>query len=730
MEAVLEQPQTKSLATPIRSELDFFLVSAFSLFLEILLIRWLGTEVRIFAYVSNLVLVVCFVGLGIGYATDKFRLDLRHTAWAVFILILLAHPWLEPLGFRSISEAVATGDYNTWSAPVEETTRRAMGFARLAVLLMLVGAAFIGIGRTLGHYFETMKTPRSRIRAYSVNVAASAVGIWAFSALSVLRQPPVVWMVLGTAALLWTLRSHKGALISTAVASLLTIGLITTSAPADGDAYWSPYQKLVLRSGDIAGVPMWSLEVNNTLYQYVLDLSDDALDSADIDIPRAERPYMYYNFPYRLHRAPKSVLVVGAGTGNDVAAALRNGAESVDAVEIDPVIVELGRTFHPEKPYDDPRVTVVVDDARAHFKQTKNKYDLIVFGLLDSHKLTSNHSNINLDSYVYTVESLTEAQGLLKEGGAIVLAFQTFFPYIAWRLHDVLEEAIGRAPIPLFIKAKKTLLEGTGGVVFYTGTAKELQSLRSDDPGLDIRIAEYQRAMPAVLLRDSYEGHVELSTDDWPYLYVETPAVPSLLITVILMVLIIALLTLPLAGLSLRKLDGQFFFLGAAFMFLETQAITRAQLFVGATWAVSGLVVTFVLLLILVGNVLVIKLQPKRLEPWYVALLAMAMANWAVETGSLRSLGDMAIVVAAILATAPMLFAAVIFGTAFTRAEGARHALSSNLIGALCGGLLECLSYMTGLRALALLAVALYAVALLLGRRAGALDQTAAPAIE
>ena len=58
------------------------------------------------------------------------------------------------------------------------------------------------------------------------------------------------------------------------------------------------------------------------------------------------------------------MLIVGAGSGNDAAGALRNGVEDVVAVEIDPAIIDFGRQYHPEQPYDDPRVRVVNDDAR------------------------------------------------------------------------------------------------------------------------------------------------------------------------------------------------------------------------------------------------------------------------------------------------------------------------------------------------------------------------------
>ena len=113
-----------------------------------------------------------------------------------------------------------------------------------------------------------------------------------------------------------------------------------------------------------------------------------------------------YNIPYRFYPAPPSVLVLGAGSGNDVAAAVRNGAGPLVAVEIDPLILKLGRELHFEKPYDSPRVQVVLDDARSYIQNSSDKFDVIVFSLLDSHTTASHFSNIRLDNYVYTVESL------------------------------------------------------------------------------------------------------------------------------------------------------------------------------------------------------------------------------------------------------------------------------------------------------------------------------------
>ena len=123
--------------------------------------------------------------------------------------------------------------------------------------------------------------------------------------------------------------------------------------------------------------------------------------------------------------------------GTDVAAAPRNGAGRITAVEIDPLVIRLGRQLHPEHPYDSPRVTTFVDDARSYVQNSSERYDLIVFSLLDSHTTTSHFSNIRIDNYVYTIEALRAARRLLNPDGVFIIKFQVQRQWIARRLNDI-----------------------------------------------------------------------------------------------------------------------------------------------------------------------------------------------------------------------------------------------------------------------------------------------------
>jgi len=65
-----------------------------------------------------------------------------------------------------------------------------------------------------------------------------------------------------------------------------------------------------------------------------------------------------------------TILNLGGGCGNDATIALSNGAQKLDVVEIDPVILNLRYTLHPHKTYLDPRVRAINDDARSFLRKT------------------------------------------------------------------------------------------------------------------------------------------------------------------------------------------------------------------------------------------------------------------------------------------------------------------------------------------------------------------------
>ena len=162
---------------------------------------------------------------------------------------------------------------------------------------------------------------------------------------------------------------------------------------------------------------------------------------------RRAHPAVYF-LPYeRLGKdALDDVLIVGAGTGTDVAVSLSEGAKHVDAVEIDPRILQIGEQLHPDRPYDDPRVTTIIDDARAFLERTDKKYDLILFALPDSLTLVSGQSSLRLESYLFTQEAMERARSHLKPDGAFAMYNYYWESWLVDRQAGTLAAAYGHAP--------------------------------------------------------------------------------------------------------------------------------------------------------------------------------------------------------------------------------------------------------------------------------------------
>ena len=250
--------------------------------------------------------------------------------------------------------------YGTWSGPVPRLLPVVVGLGLTFLLLVLIWEIFVPLGRLVGRLLDDH--PRT-IWAYSVNVAGGLVGIWLFVLLSALSLPPVVWFTVPAgllAALIVLGKPEPSAWRDAALlGTLVLLGGLAGYEPGALAVRWSPYQKLVLRESDprrldSEDLGQYVIQVNNVGYQEMIDLDPTRLAADPARYPPAQRGLSQYDIPFLLHERPGKALIVGAGSGNDAAAALRNGANEVTAVEIDPVIIDFGRRYHPERPMTRP----------------------------------------------------------------------------------------------------------------------------------------------------------------------------------------------------------------------------------------------------------------------------------------------------------------------------------------------------------------------------------------
>ena len=142
---------------------------------------------------------------------------------------------------------------------------------------------------------------------------------------------------------------------------------------------------------------------------------------------------------------------------------------------------------------------------------------------------------------------------------------------------------------------------------------------------------EWQRIAPTRIIHDTASNRS--ATDDWPFLYLRGRMIPDLSIRSMIELGVLGILMLYLflpKSLGRLRLDWRMFFLGAAFMLLETKAVVQLALLFGSTWLVNSLVFFAALVLILLANLFVLKAPPRQLTWHYAGLLVLLAAAIAI----------------------------------------------------------------------------------------------------
>ena len=675
-----------------------FLASFLVLFLEVALIRWMPAYIRLLAYFSNFILLASFLGIGIGCLLAPARRRL----FPLFPLIqaaLVAAVYV----FR-LEIAVPTAGSIYFSSGTAERVVLVESTLLLPLLFLVVAALFATLAQRMAREMAALPP----LRAYTINLAGSLTGVAAFAIVSWLEMPPYVWFLLASVCASRLLGCaeegawrHGRRLATAAHVALLSVTVALVHVMGR-DALWSPYYKITVQQQG----PDTVIEVNNIFHQSMARVG--------------EKEY-FYEWPYTTFgNTFADVLVLGAGSGTDVAAALKHGAHHVDAVEIDPTILRLGRRLHPDRPYSDPRVTTVTDDARHFLRTTEKRYDLVVFALIDSLTMQSSFSGVRLESYMFTEESFRAVRERLKPGGLLVIYNYFRERWLVDRLANTAAVAFGREPLVHVHEARAFL-----GVLMAGPRLEQLTA----PPRIPDRVAAFgQSQEPSPGRIHQRDPAVEPATDDWPFLYLRDRHVPAHYLGALALVLVISVAS---CGLVLRGTAGrwawEFFLLGAGFMLLETRSITQFALLWGSTWVVASLAIASVLTMALAANFVVSRYEVRG--PWVVCavLLALLTVNFVVPVG--RVAFDSRAVESAFYAAlmfSPILCAGLLFGTAVKRSTSLPRDYGVNLLGAMVGGVAEYLSLATGFRAL-LVVIALCYVGAVAAR--GAAEPTADPVL-
>jgi hypothetical protein len=662
-EEIVVEPGATAAPAP-GDRLRLVALSFLMLFLELALIRWSGSNNIHLAYLTNFVLLASFLGIGIGFMRVGKQPDLFRwapVALAAFVVFVLAFPvTLASLGSGSLKGAFGMSALPRW--------------ASLSAIFILTVAVMACIGYGVARTF--VKFPA--LEAYRLDILGSIGGIVLFSVFAFLELPPVGWGIV-VSILLITLIGwrHPQTLLLGLVVVLL---LIESLMPDD---HWSPYYKVTARHS--TNVVQGGIPISSKLKIWANNIPHQT--AYPIWVLREQQPF--YFFPYRHlgKNGPGRVLIVGAGSGNDVAVALHEGATHVDAVEIDPVIQSLGKKYHPDHPYSDPRVTVHIDDGRAFIENDHHKYNLILFALPDSLTLLAGQGALRLENYLFTLESMKTVKKHLAPGGTFAM-YNYYEPDLLDRYASTLKDVYGYPPCA----EKGTALGARYQAVLTTG------------------------AGASVNCRTPWHGRqLRAPTDDYPFPYLSHRAIPKFYWQTLSLMLIAALILVRVAGGRFRGMMRytDLAFMGAAFLLLETKNIVQFALLFGTTWFVNALVFGGVLISVYLAVEVARHVKLPRPQMLYPLLIATIGLSWLIPQSKLLALSPVPRAAAAIaLAFAPIFLANLIFAQRFRESETATMAFAANLLGAIVGGTLEYMALITGYRALLLLVALLYLCAL------------------
>jgi spermidine synthase len=725
-----------------RQAFELFAISFIILFLELAAIRWFPAHVLYLTFFTNVVLLAAFLGMSVGcLAASHERNYLRWTP--LLLVVAQAAALTVEISSGSFIKFVDVGNQPSPEQIYFGTEYQSQDLSRYAIpvevlcgfFFLIIALAFIGPGQELG---RSLKRWPNRIQAYTLNIAGSLAGIVIFAACSWLEVKAYWWFLLvalGLGYFYFVSPGHRFQRIGwSSLTGLLLLLFVWLAAfvpvhyeyPGQSTAQqlWSPYYRIDFKQADL------SLSVNLIYHQQM--------------VSRNEK-FPAYALPHLLNRdagrpAFENVLIIGAGSGNDVSRALQWGAKHVDAVEIDPAIYRLGKAYHPDNPYGDERVEIHLDDGRNFLRATDRKYDLVIYALVDSLVLHSGYSNIRLESFLFTHQAFEDVRRHLKPNGTFVIYNYFRQGWLAERLKMGLDEVFGPDNSIVLTLPYREVIEpekATFGdfTIFFAGDNSELRNafalrphywLQNDQaptPASPNGFTAQGQLKPQNLEQFGLatvlpiEGGLQTATDDWPFLYLRKPMIPTLSWRGMLIMGGLGLLLIVLFFPRQRKIarasgvDVQLFFLGAGFMLIETKAVVTMALLFGGTWTVNSIVFIAVLLMILLANLWTFASQPTRLWPYYTGLLISLALNVIVPLDAFLGMNrGIQVLGSCLLVFVPIFFAGVIFAASFKKTADPDRAFGMNIAGAMVGGLAEYGSMALGFKYVVLIAIVFYAL--------------------
>lgn len=307
--------------------------------------------------------------------------------------------------------------------------------------------------------------PLAVSRIYSYDLTGASLGCLAFLFFSTnmdIVNLALLLAVLGLAASLLFSLAQKRRLFSllSLLLIIIILAFVTLSSYRPFSLPINPYKELftflrypetkilvqkensfsqvkVVESPAVKHAPGLSLNFQERIPEQLAILTDDSglsaitrFDTGDIKSIRFT-DYLSNSLGFHLTKDLNKVLVIGAGGGLDIISALYQGSKEIEAIEMNPLIIDLMKEDFAEysgQLYDRPEVTILPGEGRSVLKSIDHDFDLIQISLVGSATASAGGFHSISENYLYTVEGMVDFWEHLSPNGVICITRWLLFP--------------------------------------------------------------------------------------------------------------------------------------------------------------------------------------------------------------------------------------------------------------------------------------------------------------
>jgi len=670
---------------------ELFALSCITAFIVLSLQRWIENSVSLFSNANGLPLAIGIIGIAFGLA--RGNLHSKHISFAfiamsctlLFMSLVVCVPSTIPLPM-----------------PVLEPS---------SALSALVLGPFLFSYCAGARCKELFKT--DDFRCWAAMAFGFFWGFCLFTLTSVTGSFPAVQLVIaGLLLVLLSIIFWRPASLHL-ICLLISCGVLVLAWKTETthDVVWSMYHRFELKAVDhkvLSGKSPALVDIDRTLQGFYKPEDPAAVPSSTGELVDKNAEFSnrtaFLRLPY-LNNKPSLVLVLGTGLGEDISQALKAGATYIDAVELDPVLLELGKAF--DNNYASPLVHVVNADPRNYINSCDKKYDTIILGCLDVQKDATTLSHFR-DVSLYTKDSYRKCLNLLKPNGNLLIscaaADSKDADILCQRFYATANQALTEKPVVV-----------GGSNTGWSPFLFRLNKTPQKPPAL-------HEVAPFSVVLFGPNAKFQILSEDLPYICLR--AAPLSLTCFALFVVAAAAIGFAPSGsannLVVMARERQSLLVATGFALAISGTVNRCELLLGSSWHVGAIAYGAFLLLNWRIIAAYIDAEAGRIEHFlYPTLLASLLVSFLLPIHWLSKWGIFGLVVILFLTVLPVLRILLIIPSISARSESLQKALVFNLLGFALGILLQPAAIILGNNSLFLIALIACVIAMYLDIKFG-----------